>query len=293
MTEPKLHHYVPQFYLRRFKGTNDRLWIWDKGNDRVFTTGPGSIAAETNFYYLSELAEAGHDPMTMEKQLAHIEAKVSAITGQWLDWIRECGPGDRLVVPEINREIVSLFLTLQILRTADARSILTTFANSFGHNVEADSERRAFHTALLWDEQIVSKFAARIGSSTWVFGQNRTSTPFVISDNPVALRTSDSRMWLSPVLLRAGTYMVYPLAPDAVMYCYPDEDPWRSSQISRFDCRISPAVFTDELVHSDNTGQVFTASRFVISNRADFARERLFAETIGTDALAPSDSPLD
>lgn len=84
-----------------------------------------------------------------------------------------------------------------------------------------------------------------------------------------------------------GSYVVYPLAPDVVMYCYPDEDPWREKRIARFDCRISPVTFTDELVESENMAHVFMASRFILSNRPIFDDEREFAKTVGTDAYAP------
>jgi hypothetical protein len=41
------------------------------------------------------------------------------------------------------------------------------------------------------------------------------------------------------------------------------------------------------MVESENSGQVFMASRFVISPRNNFDRERAFAKTIGTDIYAP------
>ena len=92
--------------------------------------------------------------------------------------------------------------------------------------------------------------------------------------------------------LGVGTYAVYPLAPDVVMYCYPDEDPWREKGIARFDCTISPVTFTDELVDSENMAHVFMASRFVFSNRPVFDDEREFAKTVGTDTYAPPGTRL-
>ncbi len=97
-------------------------------------------------------------------------------------------------------------------------------------------------------------------------------------------------MWVKAGVLSEGTYIVYPLAPDVVMYCYPDEGIWRDAKISRFDCRISPVTFTDQMVQGENSGQVFMASRFVFSNKAAFDLEREFAKTIGTDTYAPPES---
>jgi hypothetical protein len=279
---------VPQFYLRRFADPTGVLWVWDRDRDRIFSTRPGSIAAESDFYSLRDLADKGLDPLAMERQFADLERDVSAVTGQWLDWIRHGKPGDVLPVPDVNRQAVSLFLVLQFLRTADARSALAEFLKSAGRAVDSDDDMRALHTDMLWaTDELISPLANRVERCTWLFGRNSTSTPFIASDNPVAWRTADNRMLLKAGIEKEGTYIVYPLAPDAVMYRYPDEGPWKDAGISRFDCRISPVTLTGAMVHNENSAQVFMASRFVISNASDFSRERDFAKSIGTDIYAP------
>ncbi len=84
MNGPKLHHYVPQFYLRRFVGPDGNLWIWDKTKDRAFASSASSVAAETQFYRLHDFEAVCHDPLTMEKQFSELEGEVSLITEQWL-----------------------------------------------------------------------------------------------------------------------------------------------------------------------------------------------------------------
>ena len=128
MSQPKLHHYVPQFYLRRFTDASDRLWLWDRDHDRTFTARPRNVAAERHFYRLTELVEQGHDPLTMEKQFSDLEGQVACITDQWLDWLRQMEPEEKIPIPDINRELVSLYIALQFLRTADAREILAAIA---------------------------------------------------------------------------------------------------------------------------------------------------------------------
>jgi hypothetical protein len=91
-------------------------------------------------------------------------------------------------------------------------------------------------------------------------------------------------MWLRAAIFSPGTYVVYPLAPDIIMYCYPREEPWLKAAI--FDSSVSPVTFTTEMVESENTAQVFMASRFVVSNNDNFTAERAFAQTIGTDVYA-------
>jgi hypothetical protein len=279
MSDPKLHHYVPQFYLRRFRDKSGRLWAWDREEDRVLHPTPRSVAAERSFYYLDLYAD--EDPLAMEKQFARLEYDVARITTQWIEWIRDGDTATRIPLPDPNRELVSLFIALQFLRTADSRDILSAFASD--DRALSKPERRTLHTEALWNDDLVHGLADYVHSAIWMFGRNATEVPFITSDNPVAFRTPDHAMWLKTAILGSGAYVVYPLAPDIVMYCYPREAPWL--KLVALDSHVSPIPFTPGMVESENTAQVFMASRFVISRKNDFAKARAFAKTIGTDAF--------
>lgn len=283
MSEPKLHHYVPQFYLRRFCEGTGRLWAWDRDEDRVFLATPRSIAAENDFYYLDRYANEG--PLEMEKQFAQVERNAARITSRWIDLVRDNERGAQLTVPDEDRESVALFLALQFIRTADFRDILSLYASRNGDEQLDPVSKRVLHTHALWDEELVGNFTNYIRSAIWLFGKNETRTPFVTSDNPLAFRTPDHSMWLKVGLFGTETYAVYPLAPNVVMYCFPPVEPWLKTKV--FDGCVSPVQLDEEMVRSENTGQVFMASRFVLSNRNDFDHERAFAKTIGTDEYAP------
>lgn len=284
MTAPKLHHYVPQFYLRRFTGEGGQLWVWDKTRDVTFATKPGRIAAETNFYRMQELEDAGHDPYTMEKQLSELEASAALITNQWLGWITETSHGTPIDIPEPNREEIALFLAVQYLRTADTREVLG--ALSADETVVTGSKRQhQLHTTLLWDLKIVHKIRDRIRDSIWVFGRNETGVPFITSDNPVAFRTPDNRQWLRIGMLSPGVYVVYPLSPHVVMYCYDRGHP-KWERTAKFDGCVSRVQFTAGMVEDENSGQVFMARRFLFSRMNDFHHARDFASSIGTDRYA-------
>ncbi|GAA2509088.1 hypothetical protein GCM10023100_36050 [Actinocorallia cavernae] len=96
----------------------------------------------------------------------------------------------------------------------------------------------------------------------------------------IGLQESGNRAWVKPGNIGNDAYVVYPLAPDVIMYCYPDEGVWRNSNISRFDCQISPVLMTEGMVQSENSAQVFMASRFVISSQNSFSFERGFLKMI-------------
>jgi hypothetical protein len=286
MNAPKLHHYVPQFYLRRFSDSSGLLWLWDRDQDCVFCARPGKVAAENNFYWHEELAALGHDPLIMEKQFSQLEGEVAQITEQWLEWLRNMKPMEKVEIPDINRELVSLYIALQFLRTADARDILAKFAEQHVHHAPiTETEKRLLHLDMLWKDSIYRTLTERIKNATWLFGRNSTPTMFITSDNPVAFRTGDNAMWLKVGMYRDGTYSVFPMAPDIVMYCYPKEPPWE--KMSALDRCLSPVIFTEDMVESENSGQVFMASRFVISSCDGFDQEREFAKTIGTNLYEP------
>lgn len=108
---------------------------------------------------------------------------------------------------------------------------------------------------------------------------------FVTSDNPVAFRSPDNRQWLRSIALVPGAYVVFAMSPNVVLYCHPRAGSFR--KLGKFGDSLSPVVLDDGMVESENSGQVFMASRFVFSNRPDFDAERAFAPTIGTDIYAP------
>jgi hypothetical protein len=284
MSVPKLHHYVPQFYLKRFTDANGHLWVWDKIKNAVFQTNPKNVAGENNFYWMQELADAGHDPNTMEKQLASLEANVSLITDQWLYWLADLELGKQIEIPEENREEVALFIAVQWLRTKDQREIIGALADAD----PADSKEHArLHTAVMWELATVHAIRDRIKKSIWIFGRNETEMPFISSDNPIAFKTPDNRQWTRGGILAPGVYAVYPLSPGIVMYCHDPREGWEI--ISKHADCLSPVPFTEELVENDNTGQVFMASRFVFSPTNDFTHAKDFAEAIATGRYEPEE----
>ena len=71
-----------------------------------------------------------------------------------------------------------------------------------------------------------------------------------------------------------------------VLYCY-EKSYWK--KIEKFDCTLSPVKFSAEMVEHENSGQIFMASRFVISPTNNFEFARDFLDSIGTDRYAPHD----
>ena len=138
---------VPQFYLRRFTDKSELLLVVGSSQRPSFRRKPPRRSGGKASLF-TELAELGHDPLTMEKQFSDLEGEVARITAQWLDWIKEIEPGEKIDIPHINREIMSLYIVLQFLRTADTRQTLAIY---WSENIEPISEvsKRHLHTSIL------------------------------------------------------------------------------------------------------------------------------------------------
>jgi hypothetical protein len=278
MSTPKLHHYVPQFYLSRFADEASRLWVWDKSADRIFQSAPANIAAETNFYRFTDLSGTAKDPLMIEKELAKIEGVVAGITRRWNAILDTMKPLDKLRISRSERGWVSLFLALQHLRTVESREILTLFAQHNGYypNGMSDEERVNLHASLLVNGDSVEDLRRWINKSVWIFARNDSGNSFVTSDNPVCFKTPDNRMWVKAGSMAQGNYLVYPLTPRLILYCKDGHsNVWRP--LRKFKDRLSPVSFTTDMVDHENSGQVFMATRFVVSAKADFNFARSFA----------------
>ena len=262
------------------------MWAWDKQTDRVFPTSPQSVAVEHSFYYADQLAERGRDPLMLERHFASLESEISRATSQWLECIRGGSVGMPVAISEYDRVLAALFIALQFFRTADTRELLVQFASlkggtvvsDKGHAVVSERMRRLIHTNALWNGSVLEEFRRRLESAVWVFARNTSEMPFVTSDNPVAFRRFDHGAWVKLGQFCSGTFVVYPLAPDVILYCYPREAPWLV--LEPYDSTISTIAFTEKMAATENTAQPFTASRFVFSPKDDFALAKEYAEMV-------------
>jgi len=70
MSEPKRHHYVPQFYLKGFT-EHDSLWVYDLEKREIRQQRPGSIAVKKHFYSVTN--EKGERDNSVELALSQAE----------------------------------------------------------------------------------------------------------------------------------------------------------------------------------------------------------------------------
>jgi hypothetical protein len=290
MNVPKLHHYVPQFYLKNFADEREQFWVWDKRTEKVFKTNSNGVAAGTHFYRVPEFINTDVDPLFLERDLSRLEGMAAQITQGWFDTLASISPMDLLPLSLDDRWSMSYFLSVQFLRTAEQRDILELFALEHGYYSEGISpeEKVNLHAYMLCKGRLVKDIAEHINKCIWVFARNSSDIPFWSSDNPTAFKTGDNRMWLKgPGIMSQGSYLVFPLSSTYILYC---KEPTHWAKLKQFDCRLSPVQFTSGMVQHENAGQVFMARRFVISPTNDFIFATEFAKTIGTDIYSPENS---
>ncbi len=293
MSDPKLHHYVPRFYLENFRDESGYFYVWDKVSRKVYSTSPKNVAAGTHFYRVPEFIGSQEvDPLFLEKDLATLEGRTADILNECLHLLDQMEPLQFLQMGDEERWTLSSYIAIQFLRTSEQREILGMFAlaNGFYKEGLSPDEKVNLHAQMLCSGGLVESISNRIFESVWLYARNKTQTPFWTSDNPVAFKTGDNKMWLKgPGIFSSGSYVVLPLTPEYVLYCHEPEF-W--SDLKKIDSALSPIELTDEMVQHENAGQVFMATRHLISRHNDFAWADEFVESIGTDMYAPEDATI-
>ncbi|UQN70126.1 DUF4238 domain-containing protein [Burkholderia multivorans] len=287
MSEPKLHHYVPRMYLRNFTNESGKFWVWNKKSGKRYGADPYGVAAENYFYRIPEFIGSTTDPLVLEKAFAKLEGAAGEIIKKCISQLSMLELGGRVILAQEDRHLLAHFIALQFLRTAEQREILALFANESGvYKDELSADKIInLHAYLIYTSKLVEDMTNRLHESIWIFGKNDTQVPFWTSDNPVCFKTGDNRMWLKgPGIMSEGCYAVFPISPSYILYC---KEPiyWRALKV--FDGTVSPVEFSADMVDHENAGQVFSATRSVISPTNDFVFADEFVVTIGTDIYGP------
>jgi len=102
VSDPKVHHYVPRFYLRGFADTNDRLAVRERSG-RTYVTSTKNVMARSGLFSLEGAV------LSSEHTLADIEAMVSEV-------IRDLREGILPRSGTSERATLAIFVALQMAR---------------------------------------------------------------------------------------------------------------------------------------------------------------------------------
>ncbi len=111
----KRHHFVPQFYLRRFADGEGKLRIYRSGTAlEPIRSSVKDAAVRTGFYKID--MDGPGDPMQLEAELSRIEGDAAGAIA------RICAGG--FPPTDFDRGVLSVFMALQLTRTPEHRLVM-------------------------------------------------------------------------------------------------------------------------------------------------------------------------
>ncbi|ALF59664.1 DUF4238 domain-containing protein [Psychrobacter urativorans] len=188
---PKKQHYVPQFLLRNFAVENtERLFTFDKQQNKVFPTTVRDSASENGFYNIQGL----DDKYTLENELGDLETLASKVIA------KICLSGSISHLDENEHKILCFFTASLLLRvkrqrvfTSQVNYNIAKFARGLGlepdtftNFKELTKEEIEFQHINFLEEELLT-FANEFGDKAIGLLSAPIDKSFIISDNPVVM----------------------------------------------------------------------------------------------------------
>ncbi len=288
----KKQHFVPQFLLRNFPDSEEKLWAYDKSKDHSFNTGTNNVACDGYFYDDPEIARVTGQEQFLEKAFAKAEGRWSDLLNSVLTRIRNRSDL-RLTVAE--RLEISLMMSLQMARTPLAREtdeqIMSALVRTLKRNGATDESlsrckppilatpeqwnTKGFHIGALLHHDSVLNRQKIFSEHIWSFLRSAGHGSFYISDHPMSLRPHMKGGWMSHSgIASPGIEIAFPLAHDVLLVMF---ERTYFSKIMHVDGTVND-MWSPENVLFYNSMQVQSSLRFVYSRTADFRHAKLVCD---------------
>jgi hypothetical protein len=278
---PKRQHGVPQFLLRNFADEKDKFYVFDKAKESAFESKPGAVIAESWFY---DFVDGKGVPHTFEYVLSEHESTIAALARSIID--RQSISH----LTSIDRLNIAQFVAVLQYRVQAVRQRLKSLHDGIqrvleergfdGRDVAPKLSAQDIQHAALAQMHGAIKNGRVLAKRWWMLQRAPDSTPFYISDNPVAMVN-----YLEPRALKIdhpGVEIYLPISRQYTLYIVSDmvarvllagvapeaRDQAEAMRTGRAD-QLAP-----ENVQHQNSLQVQHASRFVISSTNDFTVAR-------------------
>ena len=268
-------HYVPQSYLRRFLGSENTIFVYDKPNDSIFESGTLPIAQERYFFDLPNEVVGNKDPQELEHIFSEMELEYNSLLNEILNTIDR----KRRFNPK-HKTMMALFIAIQFLRTneyrkgqAQHRKELLKVINKdlakqnlkmrFGYKEEA-----ANHLLFLFDPKMLDIVIRKLLEGVWVVWDNKTRHPFYTSDNPVVI---DSKIVDHPGFGSPGAEINLPINSKFLLSIC---DRQFFLSLIKSDCKVINLEDVDRIEHF-NKLQVLHSTRqiYCSAKKFDLAKE--------------------
>lgn len=219
MPSNKRHHYVPQFYLRRFSEERKFISCFNKSTGKFIPKAPIKGQCQINRYY-------DWDP-DVERRLGIIESAASVLIS------RICETQSISSLSNEEWSFVLVFIALQSARTkttGDSNNKMTDYfaklmaggaSELAGIDVKKFKIKNTYPTAL--PIKVALDAAIVFESMGIALLKNNTKIPFLGSDNPVIRYNSEGRRvkWEGTIGLDCpGLQIIFPLSPTIAIYLF-------------------------------------------------------------------------
>lgn len=226
----KVQHYVPQFILRNFgNGKKDQLHVFDKSNNKEFSTNAKNVASESRFYDI----EIAGMKATAEPSLSMLESSAKPLFSKLID------ADSAAVLTDEEKGLLSGFLAVQFVRTkahreqwrslpAMLREQMLKRSNtpeqlkSVEEYFKTPDENEVKMLAIKAMADAPGEFGPHLRSKSWHLIGTSRKLPFYIGDNPLTMQNWDpveNRGSLG--LAVRGIELYFPLSPTRAlaMWC--------------------------------------------------------------------------
>ncbi|MCG6264948.1 DUF4238 domain-containing protein, partial [Vibrio vulnificus] len=175
--EPKKHHYVPQFILKKFaQGKKKRIYVFDKRKLRFFASHVRDAGHENNFYQDDHL---GYGSST-ELKLSSLESSCAPILEKIVQVESISG------ISNEEHQLICLFVAVQITRTNHTREFLAEFNRSM-----SQSEVKSSSIDIL--NSLPGELVKDVLNKEVMLLKAPKGHSFYISDNPIVKHNNQPR----------------------------------------------------------------------------------------------------
>lgn len=250
-------------YLRAWADANDGLFVLLKEHKKVIGSKVPDISCENKFY--DAPVKPGMEPQFVEDILAKIET----ILAPFMKELSELTIGSKPIEFDIRRrDAISLFISLQILRSIESRKqfeeglqFMVDQGLAIANNSLTDSVK---HDHVEFISSNLMEFGNIIRKKTLLLGFRVSGDNFWTSDNPVLVLDTGFGNGLESI----GSILILPVSPKAVVIA---TDARGLEHLNILDS-TGAALFLAKQVERLNEMQVFSAVRQVMSNQNKFKR---------------------
>ena len=279
------HHFVPQFYLKRFCHNVESVFVYDKFKRKSYVANVRNIAEERYFYDISEefvtdeMKAKGYTRQSVEDAFAKLEAEFKRALDNFLKRPRFT------LRNYATRFEIAQFILIQTLRTKEARDFIieteTKIRQHRFHNdlrkdhpdipedqypeIQLDPEHASLlHAQYIFNPDELERRSKELCKLIWTVADNRTSKLLYASDHPIIKQSMADGLG-GPNRKFYGKRMFYPITPTKGILIF-DREYYK--RLEQFDGGVY--VLSESDIATFNREQVIQSNRQVYSLDGDF-----------------------